>query len=221
MTRVSGGFTFAESPEVAAPDARIIWRAEIDPGTLPVRAAPATRDDPDGIDPRWIEPWLTIVDDPDGYQHAVLSDGRHHIRFDVEHGRLIAGRRVVLHYGLYGVDSAARRVLPLRGLLQLLRDRRFPVALFPVDHGNHRAIRQLRVRDALDDSASLRDIAAALFGEDQVAAEWRGRSDFLRSRVRRLTREATMLAKGGYRRLLSLPHRRRSLDGPDAARHAE
>src|SRR5688500_1806692 len=77
----NGGFTFAERPEVEAPDARILWRADLDPGTLRVRAAPIEADHPDAIDMAVLAPWLTIVADETG-EHAVLSDGWRHIRID-------------------------------------------------------------------------------------------------------------------------------------------
>ncbi|WP_439540740.1 hypothetical protein [Sphingomonas sp.] len=77
-----GGFTFAERPEVEAPDARIIWHADFDPGTLRVIASPIGRGDPDAIDPALLAPWLTLVRDPHG-EHAVLSDGWHRITDEV------------------------------------------------------------------------------------------------------------------------------------------
>jgi hypothetical protein len=42
-----------------------------------------------------------------------------------------------------------------------------------------------------------------LFGEERVRAEWRGRSDYLLSRVRRRAAEAREMARGGWRALLA------------------
>jgi len=64
----------------------------------------------------------------------------------------------------------------------------------------------LRVHDALQEGASQREIGATLFGDERVAHDWIGESDSLRSRVRRLVREANAMARGGYRQLM----RRRS-----------
>ena len=199
--RCNGGYTFAEDPRVAAPDARIIWHADFDPGTLRISARPAERGNIDSVDPLWIDPWLTLVDDVSG-QHGVLSDGCHHIRIDVADGRLVGGRPVILHYHLYGLGAAASRILPLRRLLRLFRDRRFPVSLFRAETADRRDIVLLRVNDALREGASLSEIATALFGEESVAANRQRGSDSLRSRVRRLASDARMLASGGYRQLM-------------------
>lgn len=198
----NGGSTFAEHPGLAVPDARIIWRADLDPGTLRVVAVPTFRDDPDGIDPRALAPWLTIVADFDGAEHAVLSDGWHHIRLDLAGGSLRAGDPVVLHYQLAGVRSVYPRILPLRRLLDLCRHRRFAASLFPHDRRVDRGLDLLRVHDALVAGASQREIAGTLFGVERVEEDWRGSSDSLRSRVRRLVHDATRMARGGYRFLM-------------------
>ncbi len=52
-------------------------------------------------------------------------------------------------------------------------------------------------------SASRRQIVVALYGEERVRAEWKGRSDFLMSRVRRRAAEARAMAAGGWRKLLA------------------
>lgn len=196
-----GGFTFAESPETVASDARLIWRADLDPGTLPVTAVPASTADPDAIDPADLAPWLTLVAGETGHEHAVLSDGHRRIRLDVVSGTLRHGP-VVLSYHLTGTVSVAARVLPLRRLLAFAEHRRFMASLFPADPRLSRWVDALRVHDALMDGASQRDIAQALFGKERVAHDWQGSSDSLRSRVRRLVAEARRLAGGGYRFLM-------------------
>lgn len=206
MTPSNGGFTFAEQPEVEAPDARIIWRADLDPGALSVLAVPAEAGHPDAIDASALTPWLTVVRDANG-EHAVLSDGWHHIRIDIALGSLAAGGPVVLHYDLHGIASAQSKILPLRRLLDLCRHRRFSHALYPPDRRLDRLIQALRVHDAVTAGASQREIAQVLFGPAVDDASGR-RSDSLRSRVRRLVADARVLARGGYRVLMT-----RRLDG--------
>jgi hypothetical protein len=70
-----------------------VWDAALDPAALPVRAAPVDPGDPDAIRLAALAPWLTVVAGADGWEHAVLSDGRHHLRLDVEAGRLSGERR--------------------------------------------------------------------------------------------------------------------------------
>ncbi|AHE55576.1 hypothetical protein NX02_19585 [Sphingomonas sanxanigenens DSM 19645 = NX02] len=197
-----GGCTFAEHPDLPAPEARLIWHADFDPGTLGVIAIPADPADPDSIRIDRIAPWLTIAVDDWGREHAVLSDGWHHVRLDIEEGRLEGQEAVLLQYRLHGLASAEARLLPLRRFLNLCRHRRFARSLFPRDPRIDRGIAMLRVHDATGQGASQREIAAILFGDQRVARDWVGESDSLRSRVRRLVREAGAMARGGYRQLM-------------------
>lgn len=201
--RSDGGSTFAEAPDRAAPEARIIWDAALDPGTLRIAAEPTVASDPDGVRLAELAPWLTIAVDPDGCEHCVLSDGWHHIRLDVESGSLIGSAAVRLHYAISGTRSAESMILPLRRLLHLCRYGAFSRTLFPQDRRVGRWARALRVHDALVDGASQREIAVALFGEDRVRDAWQGESESLRLRVRRLVGLARRLAAGGYRSLMT------------------
>lgn len=149
-----------------------------------------------------LRPWLTIAVNGDDTEHAVLSDGWRHIRIDIESGSLGAGMPVVLHYRLAGVAGAESKLLPLRRLIYLCRHRRFARGLFPRDPRVARHLMALRVHDALAAGASQREIAAILFGGNPADWVHDDRSDSLRSRVRRLAREARRMADGGWRALL-------------------
>jgi hypothetical protein len=184
------------------PEARLIWCADLDPGTLKVAALPTHGGDPDGIRLADFAPWLTVANGPAGTEHAVLSDGRHRIRLDVEAGRLSGHETVLLRYRLHGTVSADRGLLPLRRLLHLFRHRRFADTLFPREPRMARWLTVLRVHDALMDGASQREIGRALYGAARVQRDWEGPSDSLRSRVRRLVGEARTMAQGAYRQLL-------------------
>ena len=200
-TRWPGGFTFAEDPAIAAPQARLIWHADLDPGTLTVDARPAAPRDPDAIDPAALRVWMTAVADGDGCEHAVLSDGLRHIRFDLAAGTLSAGP-VVLRYRLKGSVSARLKLLPLRRLVEFSLHHQFRRALWPSDPRVARWLITLRVHDGLAAGASQREIGEALYGAERVNAEWEDTSDSMRSRVRRLAAEARRLARGGYRTLM-------------------
>lgn len=155
----------------------------------------------DRFDPDRFAHWLEIVADPEGREHAVLSDGYRRIRIDIEQGSLACCRPVLLRYvteGTVGQRTEAR-LLPLRRLAGLLRTGRFLPALFPAERRVERLIEVLRVADALSAGASQREIAAVLFGSERVSSDWRIVSDSLRSRVRRLVREARHMAADGYR----------------------
>lgn len=196
-----GGCTFAEDPDLAAPDARLIWHAGFDPGTLEVEAIAASPRDPDAIDPGALEAWLTLATDAHGREHAVISDGWHRIRLDIIHGTLSQGP-VVLRCGIAGGGSALPKLLPLRRLVDFALHRRFARALYPADPRIARWLTTLQVLDGLVDGASHREIAEVLYGAERVATDWEGRSDSLRSRVRRLVAKAKRLSRGGYRLLM-------------------
>jgi hypothetical protein len=153
-----------------------------------------------------LAPWYFGVRGPDGQEHAVLSDGRHHIRIDVDEGSLAQDSPCHFHYMVDGIDRAAHSILPLRRWLHLCRHRRFSTALFPPDPIIMRQILLLRTNDALALGASYRDIAIGFFGVDRTRRDWNGRSDSLRSQIRRLVKDARSMAQGGYRSLL---HRRK------------
>lgn len=173
----------------------------MDPGTIPVVAHPIEPDHPDAIDPLVLDRWLTVVCDIQG-EHVVLSDGWHHIRLDIEQGSLASGEPVLLDYRLRGIASAGPRILPLRRLIDLCRNRRFSRSLYPPDRRVARWILALRVHDAVVAGASQREIARVLFGDASERGEGDRRSDSIRSRVRRLAGEARRLAGGGYRALM-------------------
>lgn len=204
-TRCNGGSTFAENPELEAPEARIIWHAALDPGTLAVRAVPVGAADPDRIEPDRLRPWLSVATDPDGREHAVLSDGLHHIRLDCDGGGLAGSGPIHLQYLIHGTASAEPVVLPLRRFLHLHRHQRFSPKLFPADIRIERWLTVLRVHDAARAGASHRDIAEIVFGRDRVPPGRAWKSEALNARVDRLAREARRMAAGAYRLLLVRP----------------
>lgn len=197
-----GGCIFAEDPTLVAPDARIVWADTVDPAILTVRVEPAGSPDPDSLDPSTLARWLTVVKSSDGREHAVLSDGYRRIRLDIEAGSLLTTEPVLLSYRIQGLLGAERRVLPLRRFLHLCRHHRFSATLFPPEAGLRRAIDLLRVYDAFSAGAGQREIGEVLFGRERVREQWNGASDAMRSRVKRLMRDARGLAQGGWRTLL-------------------
>lgn len=208
--RSNGGCTFAERPDVEAPDANIIWHADVDPATLPVRAIPVECTGGDHIDLQSLAPWLSIAIDDNGHEHAVISDGWHHVRIDVEAGSLSRGGLVLLEYRLAGLASAQLRLQTLNRFIQFAIHHRFTKSQYRNEARMSRWITLLRVWDALRAGASQREIGRALFGASRVDRDWNGPSDSLRSRVRRLVAEARALGGGGYRRLLMRSAKTRS-----------
>lgn len=201
LGRCHGGCIFAEDPALTAPLARPVWRAELDPAVLGVSVAAAGGDKRDWFEPHRFERLLTLIEERDGREHLVLSDGFRHLRLAIEEGSLADMRPVVLHVHLRGIVTARTQLVPLRRFLGVCRTGRFSDALFPCDRRVRRGLEVLRVHDALRAGASQREIAIDMFGAARVPTDWRIASDSLRSRVRRLVREARRMAGGGYRGL--------------------
>jgi hypothetical protein len=175
----------------------------MDPGVLRVRAEPARADDPDAFDLARFACWASAVRGEGGAEHVAVSDGWRRIRLDVVEGRLLGAGPTRLHYLLSGIAAAETGLLTTRRLVALWRRGRFLRMLFPPEPGLARRLEALRVGDALADGASYREIAISLFGEARVRADWKGRSDFLLSRVRRRATEARWMAAGGWRAMLA------------------
>ena len=168
---------------------------------LEVRVTPAAGSDPEAIDLARLLRWATIVRGG-GREHVALSDGWHHIRLDVVDGSLVEEGPARLEYLLSGMTRVDAHILTLRRMLELWRTGRFSPRLHPPEPGLARRLEALRVGDAVAAGASYREMAGALYGHDLVRSEWRARSDFLLSRVRRRAEEATRMAAGGWRALL-------------------
>lgn len=165
---------------------------------------PTPEDNPERIDPAILSRWMTAVTDRAGAEQAVLSDGRRHIRLEIDAGTLHGTRPVMLRYRLSGVVKVKPAVLTLTRFLDLYQHRRFSATLFPRDRRMPRWIQLLRVHDARMAGASQREIAEVLFGRDDVAKSWRGKSDAMRAHVRRLINDAQAMADGRYRGLMRL-----------------
>lgn len=167
-----------------------------------VRAEPVSPGYPEAFEIARFARIATLVMDAAGDEHLVLSDGWRRIRLDIVQGSLNGARPVRLHYLVSGLTGVEAHLLTIRRLLGLSRHGRFVRGLFPAESGIDRRIEALRVGDALAAGASYREAAIVLFGEDRVKVEWKARSDYLLTRVRRRALEAQHMAGGGWRTLL-------------------
>ncbi|WP_170978455.1 DUF2285 domain-containing protein [Sphingobium sp. MP9-4] len=198
----NGGCIFAEHPDVPVPDARILWHADHDPEILRLSLLPARKGDGDGIDPAAWTDFLTVGQGAKGCEPLLLSDGLRRIRLDIVEGSLAMAPPLRPLFHIEGVSSARGPLRALNRFLDFLSHRRLRPALYPAEPRMARWLLLLRVHDALREGASHRDIGIALFGADRIANQWDGPTDALRSRVRRLVRDAQLMAEGGYRQLL-------------------
>lgn len=134
-------------------------------------------------------------------EELLLQDDVRHVRLLIRSGSVLDGP-VRLRFALWGLRDLERQLLTLRQVAALARSGRLPRRIAGTDPKNAQWIKLLRIHDALDEGASQREIAGCLFDRDWVASGWDGRSDFLRSRLRRMIALQRRLVDGGYRRLL-------------------
>lgn len=160
-------------------------------------------DDQDAFDLARLACPILVLRDASGVEHLLIGDGSCHVRLDVTSGTVLEGP-VHLRFEFAGLAGMETKLLTLRRLVALVRLKRFPRGLFPLPPARRtrRWMMALRALDARRAGASHREIAAALFGETAVEADWDGPSAYLRCRVQRLIRLGETLVQGGYRDLL-------------------
>lgn len=134
-------------------------------------------------------------------EELLLRDSVRHVRLLIRSGSVLDGP-VRLRFALWGLSDLERQLLTLRQVAALVRSGRLPRRFAGTDPKNAQWIKLLRIHDALHKGASQREIADCLFGDDLIARGWDGRSDFLRSRLRRMIALQRRLVAGGYRALL-------------------
>lgn len=194
----AGGCCFAVGDGAGA---AVFWDPAVHPAVLVAAAEPAVSVSPDTFDLHRFEALATVLQQPDGIEHVLLSDGLRHLQLLVTEGSVVGGP-VRLHYRLSGFSGIEAGVLTLRQLCSLHSLGRLQHGLFATESRSSRFLSLLRAHDGWREGASYRDIAAVLFGGQTVREDWGGRSDYLRLRVQRLLRGARQLLTGGYRKLL-------------------
>lgn len=188
-----------EQPDLAVPNARPVWRADVHPYVLPVRAFPGLEGD--FFDLESLAPLCRMVAGAADLQHLLICDGLRSIRIDVVEGK-IRHDRVGFQYLVAGFEAAEKPLLTLRRLLALRRTGHFSALLHPSETRASRFVLMLRAADALASGAAQREIAAGLLDRDARRARWRVDAPSLRSRVQRLVGRAREMAAGGYWSLL-------------------
>jgi hypothetical protein len=122
------------------------------------------------------------------------------IRLSLREGSLLHGP-VQLTY-LLEEPHLGNRLAALQRWHTLMQTGRIPKANDSVQVRAARWPLLLATLDAQACGCSLRQTAARVFGDEQVARHWRDPSDYLKMRVRRLVAQARALISGGYRDLL-------------------
>jgi len=112
-----------------------------------VRAIPAERGDPDGLDLERLRALATLARAERGQEYLVLSDGWRRLRLDVVEGSLCERPCVRLHYRLSGFQDLEARLRTLHRLAALRRTGTFEPKLHPTASGLPRRLEALQVAD--------------------------------------------------------------------------
>ena len=181
-----------ESPDIAWPRARPLWRRDVDPAVLEAEIAPS-RDDAK-IDLHALNT-IASFDDDGQEEHWLLADHGHHVRIDLRHGFLKAGP-AVLHFQIGGFPHCRPQLASLDRLVSLAELGRWPARNPPPERRAERWALILRVHDAVASGASHRAIAERLFELGDLP-RWRVTAPSWRRRVQRLAEAARQLAGDG------------------------
>ena len=147
---------------------------------------------------------IDIIVDARKNEHVSFRINSSRFTAHVAAGTLLNGP-VIPSVQLSSLAGAPTQLTAFQALLQAIREgpryHRKPKR----SNRFRRFVNALRVADARRAGASHRDIAALLHGEGRVLAEWHGRSDSLKSQVRRMIALSEHMARGGWRHLLLHP----------------
>lgn len=180
----------------------VLWHPDIHAPVLTVVARPAPSDASEPFDLHTLCYPTVVLRDPDGRgEYALIADGPRCIRIEIRSGTLLDGP-VELDYHLPGDGRVSAKILTLRRLTALCRLGRFPETLFPPERRARRWAMALQAWDGRLAGASHRDIARVIHGEATVRDHWYGKSDHMRTQIKRLLRTANALIGGGWRHLL-------------------
>jgi hypothetical protein len=178
------GLVALEPPELAAPDARPLWRDDIDRDVLTADAVACGGEEADAFDPERLAPLATAIVGKEA-THWLFTDGWRHLRIDI-FPPIPASQTFAPRWRLSGMGALPSRLLTLQRLVSLNHSKRFAIRLWPPDPRARRWILGLRAHDALAGGASHRDIAEMLGGPEVHDAGWRHHDPSLRLRAQRL-----------------------------------
>jgi hypothetical protein len=178
----------------------VFWCGELPAPVLAVDAWPAAADMPDAFDLHALPYPIVVLRHADGGERVLIADGPRCIRVEVRNGTLLSGP-VRLDFHVPGNGHVDAKIMTLRRLNALCRLGRFPVTLFPPERRARRWALALQAWDGRQAGASHRELAIVLHGEATVRDHWYGKSDHMRTSIKRLLQTANTLI-GGWRHLL-------------------
>jgi hypothetical protein len=193
-----GGCFFADS---LRRDATVFW----DPGQCPHVLRTAAVSAAAGIHlPHLAETpcrgTLLLTDDRD--QHVLFQQAGRCLQL-VASGASLRGRVRLLTEAVVDSKTLVAHLTALACLNDLRTHGRLLARHLPPERRGRRLGLVLQALDGWQAGASHRQIAAALFGQPRVDADWADPGNYLRDRVRRALRRGRALTNGGYTQFLA------------------
>lgn len=196
------GLSAFTDPSMTGSDAPVFWLGTSVGRLIKARAVPARHNNAGEAAP--LAPFAVnriAAIGVDGTAVVHLKGQGRHVAMEISDLAVLT-RPCSLVFELDGLDDLTGQTEGLKTL------QRFTRPALAEGHGspfgNDERLRHALI--ALDESLAgktYRQIAIAIFGEQRVAEEWGGASQFLKDRTRRLVAKGHELMNGGYRDLLS------------------
>lgn len=188
------GLVRFEPPELAAPEARPFWRAEVDSAVLAADVSACGTHDTHAMRLGQFGNLLTLVGGGDA-SHLLLTDGWRHLRIDL-HGPFDPAVPLLPRWRLLGLTPQPQ-LLALRRLMSVVRSGEFASRLWPPEPRARRWILALRAHDALAAGMGHR-VLAELLGAETEGERWRIREPSIRLQAQRLAALARSLQGKGF-----------------------
>lgn len=172
----------------------MFWSATTDPTVLQATATQPAIRTKDQFDLFDLKASATLLVLPD-HEELLLGHGNRTVRMSVRGASLLAGP-VTLEFHIASATAFLSRSAALQRFAAFRLSRSGTIAAAKMGSATKRLL-LLRTLDALAAAGSYRDIATTLFGAELVDTHWNAASDHLRSRVRRLIRQARTVSSQG------------------------
>ena len=201
-----GGCDFPADPAIPASQQPIYWTPQAAPAVIRLTTVAAELLASGSLG-RGIFDAAALRQAADGL-HAVWSLGPGEVQARLDEPASAEAFAVIIPVDA-ALELRALTVIRLWRLLNRLAPGPEPVPLSAARRA--RLVQMLRVLDARQEGASLRDVAETLFRQRVVGRAWQGSS--LHARTKRLVQGGLAMAQGGYRDLLDPLSRRRKRRG--------
>jgi hypothetical protein len=196
------------APNLAAPDAPVVWTASGTGGDLMASADRFRSESTWDFELSKLPTARHVVIDGAGFQHVVLRSPGIHVTLHID-GTLIASGPSALTFRSRGVAALSGHSRALSALVRVLNrglDVRTEKHEWPAEHLEFR--NALIALDGKYLGATHQEIATALYSAEHVAREWPDTESAMRYAVKRHLARGRRLMNGGYLALLQKPNGR-------------